>query len=300
MDRFNAARSQRTVPLTQAIAAGCASFSLAVERDDAAAVRTIRAARDAGVTIFDTARAYATVDDQLHNETLLARAVGGDTDVVIMTKGGHFRKGYEEWGVDNSPERLRRDVDDSLRALGVDRIGVYFVHRADGAIDIAESFGALEALRQEGKIESLGISNATSAQITAATAVAPLAAVQNRHTFDSDDALDCAQGLGLAFFVYSPLGGPTVAGSVHDRFPRVARIADERGISAQRLVLRGILAASPVLSVVVGAGRPETARDSAAAPSETWDDETRTALEGDLLQGSLAPAPGILPRSPHR
>lgn len=266
----------------RAIAAGCASFSLADARDDTAAVRTIRAALDAGVTIFDTARAYATIDDQMHNERLLARALGGDSGAVMMTKGGHFRTGQSEWGVDNSPERLRRDVDDSLSALGVDRIGVYFVHRADGGIDIAESFGALEELRREGKIESLGISNATGEQIAAAAAVAPLAAVQNPHTFEPDGALRQAERLGIAYFVYSPLGGPSVAGSVQDRFPRLARIARRRGTSTQRLLLRAILERSPVVSVVVGAGRPQTARDSAAAASETWDDESRRALDEDL------------------
>lgn len=277
---------QPSGPLAHAIAAGCASFSLAHDRDDSAAVATIRAARDTGVTIFDTARAYATLDDQLHNERLLALALTGDGNdddgAIIMTKGGHFRTGEREWGVDNSPERLRRDVDDSLRALGVDRIGVYFVHRADGGIDIAESFGALEALRREGKIEHLGISNATGEQISAAAAVAPLAAVQNPHTFEPDEALHRAESLGVAYFVYSPLGGPSVAGSVRDRFPRLAAVAARRGVSPQRMVLRGILERSTVMSLVVGAGRPATARDSAAAASEPWDDESRDALDDDL------------------
>lgn len=270
--------------LTQVVAAGCAGFSLAGARDDDAAVRTIRAARDAGIRIFETARAYATVDDATHNERLVARALAGDDDVVIMTKGGHFRRSELEWGVDNSPERLRRDVDDSLRALGVDRLGVYFLHRADGVTDIPAAFGALDDLRRAGKIEAIGISNATCAQIREAASVAPLAAVENRLAIgiDSTETLRCAEDLGVAFFAYSPLGGPGAAASVADVVPHLAALARERGVSVQRLALRAILASSSVASVVVGVGRPATARDAALAPGEPWDEECADALSRDL------------------
>ena len=285
--------------LAQVVAAGCASFSLTDARDDDEAVRTIRAARDAGIRVFDTARAYATVDDATHNERLVARALRGEDDVVIMTKGGHFRRNEREWGVDNSPERLRRDVDESLRALGVERVGVYFLHRADGAVDIGASFGALDELRREGKIEALGISNATSEQIRQAASVTTLAAVQNRFAIgvDSDETMRCAQDLGIAFFAYSPLGGPGSAASVAHVLPRVARIALRRGVSVQRLALRAILALSPQASVVVGVGRPATARDSALAAAELWDDECEVALADDLTSGGAFLPSDPLPRS---
>lgn len=270
--------------LRNQVAAGCASFSLADVRDDERAIRTLRAARDAGIRIFDTARAYATVGDPLHNERLLRRALGDDDEIVVMTKGGHFRAGHREWKVDNSPERLRRDVDDSLTALGAECLDLFFVHRADGAIDIEESFGALDELRRRGKVRALGISNATSEQIERACAVTEVAAVENRLVAGSPDdgSLATAARHGVAFFAYSPLGGPAAARTLPVRFPRLTRIAQSRGISPHRLALRGLLAQSPAVSVVVGAGSPERAQDAAAAPREEWDSTTQDAWNGDI------------------
>src|SRR4051794_38035276 len=121
-----------TPPLTGQVALGGATFSLVPGFPEETAVAVIRAAVDAGVRVFDTARAYAPDGDPAHNEALFAKGLAGRGDVLIGTKGGHWRSGPREWDVDNSPARLRRDVDDSLRALGVDRLGLFYVHRADG------------------------------------------------------------------------------------------------------------------------------------------------------------------------
>lgn len=275
-------------PLTQTIAAGCASMSLTDDPDVDRAIEILRAARDAGIGLFDTARAYATAEDPTHNEALLRRAFGAREGITVMTKGGHFRTGPHTWDVDNSPARLRRDVEDSLRALNAEQVDLFFVHRADGPISIADSFGELAELRAEGKIAALGISNATSDQIRQAHAIAGIAAVQNRLELgvDSVETVRMAENLNIAFFAYSPLGGPGAAAGVSLRFPHLAGVARQRGVSVQRLVLRALLSQSSSASAVVGIGRRETARDCAAVPSEPWDRLAQQALERDLSGAS--------------
>ncbi|MDZ8201699.1 aldo/keto reductase [Microbacterium sp. SSW1-59] len=267
------------------IAEGCGRFSTADARDDANALTTIRAAYDAGVRVFDTARAYATVDDDLHNEHLLAEALRGREDVVIMTKGGHFRTGPTTWGIENTVDRVRRDVEASLRALGRERLDMYYLHRADGAGDLEGVFVALEALRRDGTIGAIGISNATVEQIDLARSVCRLSAVQNRLVAVERTAeLAHAERHGLAFFAYSPLGGPAHARDLPARLPALASLARERGVGVHRLALRGMLANSPALSVIVGMGTPCRAAEGAAAMTEEWDAACATAWKSDTAR----------------
>jgi pyridoxine 4-dehydrogenase len=279
--------------LTGQVALGGATFSLVPGYPESSSVAVIRAAADAGVRIFDTARAYAPLGDPTHNEALFASALAGRDDVLVGTKGGHWRTGPREWDVDNSPARLRRDVDESLRAFGVDRLGLFYVHRADGRDrfrggtgdppPVGEAVAALEELRRAGKIAAIGLSNATVAQLDEAVGVAPVAAVQNNRTVGSadDDVLRRCEQLGVAFFAYAPLRGVATGEDTAVRFPAMAALAAERGVSVQRLLLRGLLASSPVLSVVVGAGREATAVDGAAVMTEPWDEQAQAAYDAD-------------------
>ena len=289
-----AGRARPPLSLTGQVALGGAGFSLAEQVDDLAATATIRAAARAGARIFDCARAYAPVGDPTHNERLFANALAGHDDVLIDTKGGHFRTGPRSWEVDNSPGRLARDVDDSLVALGVEQIGLYYLHRADGRArfldpaaelePIAESVAALDAIRRAGKIAAIGISNVTVAQLEEAVAVAPIAAVQNLHSaagLESEDVLRRCEELGIAFFAYSPLRGAGLDPEAVQRFPKMSAAARARGISLARLLLRALLASSPVLSVVSGARRVPTAIDSCSAAEQPWDDELAQAFSED-------------------
>jgi len=274
--------------LTGCIALGGAGFSLTDEPDAEAAIRVIRAAADAGVIVFDSARAYAPVDDPFHNESLFAEALSGRPGILIGTKGGHFRTGQREWAIDNSPDRLRRDVDDSLVALGVEHIGLYYLHRADQPEPIARSVATLNELRQAGKIARIGISNVTAGQVDEAVTVAPIAAVQNHHSVGGSESIAVlrrCEELGIPFFAYSPLRGNGIGERAVRDFPRTSAIATSRGVSLQRLLLRAMLASSPMMSVIVGAGREETAVDSALAPFEPWDAELATLFALDVESG---------------
>jgi pyridoxine 4-dehydrogenase len=173
----------RELKFSGEVALGGAGYSLSphAPNDDDVAVRVIRAGYDRGIRIFDTARAYAPVGMPFHNEELMRRALAGRADAIIATKGGHWRAGASDFPADNRPERLRKDAEDSLRALALDCLPLYYVHRVDrDTVPIEDSVGALDDLRREGKIARIGISNVTAEQVRRAVAIAPVAAVQNR------------------------------------------------------------------------------------------------------------------------
>jgi aryl-alcohol dehydrogenase-like predicted oxidoreductase len=239
-------------------------------REDA--IATIHAALDAGVTLVDTADAYAADESEFgHNESLVAEALAsrGATDVLVATKGGHTRRGTD-WLLDGSPAYLRRACEASLRRLGVDAIGLYQFHRPDPDTPWEESMGALRQLADDGLVQMVGVSNADVAQIDVARAIVgpALAAVQNQFSpgwrFSADEVAHCAAH-GLAFLPWSPFGGVTAAGSLDATAPAFAEVAAEVGVSVYRVTLAWHLAQADVVVPIPGASRPASIQDSAAA-----------------------------------
>ncbi|MFI6832957.1 aldo/keto reductase [Kribbella sp. NPDC050241] len=265
------------VELVGRVGLGVAGLSM-VPRDRAADLAMIRAGIAAGTAILDTARAYAQVDAPLYGEELAAEAARG-TGVIVGTKGGHSRTGATTWDADISAGRIRADVETSLRVFGGERLELYYLHRVDLAEQpVEEGISALAALRDEGKLARIGLSNVTVADLERATAITRVDAVQNLHSAmgrESAEVLAWCEAGQVPFFAYSPLRSSATA-------PRLAAMAAARGVSRQRLQLRALLASSPVLSVISGATRPETVLDSLAAESEPWDEDLQTAYEEDV------------------
>ncbi|WP_431898107.1 aldo/keto reductase [Nonomuraea sp. bgisy101] len=266
-----------------AIGLGAMPMSVAEHMpDEAQSIRTIHAALDAGITLIDTADAYTPTSDEVgHNERLVARALalwGGDRDAVLVaTKGGHTRTPGDGWGLDGSPAYLRGACERSLKALGVEAIGLYQHHRPDPAVPYEESIGALRDLLDEGKILLAGISNADPAQIRQAHDIlgGRLAGVQNEYSprfRSSEPEIDVCAELGVAFLPWSPLGGIKSAAGLGDAHAAFNEVAAERGVSPQRVCLAWELARSPVVIPIPGSSRPESILDSAAAVDLTLTD----------------------------
>jgi len=243
-------------------------------------VATIHAALDAGVTFIDTADAYhMRAGETGHNERLIAKALAGysgdTTDVLVATKGGHVRPGDGSWQVDGSPAHIRDAAEASLKALGVDAIGLYQFHRPDPKVPYAESIGALKDLLDEGKIRLAGISNATVEQIGIARQVlgeANQASVQNQFSpafRSSEDELRYCVELGIAFLPWSPLGGIARADQLGSRHAAFQQVADAHGVSPQQVTLAWMLAKAPVVIPIPGASRPASITDSAQAADLT-------------------------------
>ncbi|WP_156756787.1 aldo/keto reductase [Actinokineospora pegani] len=264
----------RTIGDSAVSAIGLGAMPLSVEGrpDRERAVATVVAAVEAGITLIDTADAYAPGHDDFgHNEELVAEAVRRTgADVLISTKGGHTRTPDGGWGLDGRPEYLRSACEASLKRLGVEAIDLYHFHRPDPAVPIAESVGALAGLLDAGKIRMAAVSNFDPAQIREANEVlgGRLAAVQNQFSpayRDSQPELELCAELGIAFLPWSPLGGIGKAddlGGGADPFRSVARA---HGVSPQRVALAWMLAKAPVVVPIPGSSRPASITDSAAA-----------------------------------
>jgi aryl-alcohol dehydrogenase-like predicted oxidoreductase len=247
----------------------------------------VHAALDAGVTLIDTADAYARDESEFgHNESLVAAALasyGGETSsVLVATKGGHTRRGTD-WELDGSPAYLRRACEASLRRLGVEAIGLYQFHRPDPSTPWEESMGALRSLADDGLVRMVGISNADIAQIDAARSIVgdALVAVQNQFSpgwrFSADELAHCAAH-GLAWLPWSPFGGVSAAGSLDATAPAFAEVADELGVSVYQVTLAWHLAQADVVVPIPGASQPESIRDSAAAADLTLSPDQLTRL----------------------
>jgi aryl-alcohol dehydrogenase-like predicted oxidoreductase len=276
--------------LVSAIGLGAMPMSIEGRPDEDRSIRTIHAALEAGVTLIDTADAYHWHRGETgHNERLIARALatyGGDTSgVLVATKGGHLRPGDGSWTLDGSPAHLRRAVEASLKALGVDRIGLYQFHRPDPRVPYAESIGALRDLRDAGKVAMTGISNASVEQIETAREIlgeGGLASVQNQFSpaFRSSEVeLEHCARLGIAFLPWSPLGGIRRAGDLGSRHWAFQAVADVHGVSPQQVALAWMLAKAPVVIPIPGASRPESILDSVRAAGLTLTPAERDKLD---------------------
>lgn len=234
-------------------------------------VATVHAAVDAGITLIDTALAYTRPGTESYAEHVVAtalRGVAGDRPLVA-TKGGHWRDG-DRFPVDASPAALRAHCETSLRSLGVDRIDLYQLHHVDPAVPLPDSVGALEELRQEGKIAAIGLSNVTVIQLDQALAIARVAAVQNQLSYgcpgDLATALACGDR-GVAYLAYKVFAGAT--DSVTDG---TVAVAARHAVSVHRVLLAWLRHQAPHIIPLVGASRPASIRDSAAPLELTGQD----------------------------
>jgi len=255
---------------------------------------TVRAALDAGVTLFDTADAYGPGDElgadaQGANESLVAGLLdelGVREQVLLATKGGHVRTDGGGWGLDSSPEHLHDAVDASLKRLGVDQIALWQHHRPDPDVDYADVLGTLKEIHDSGKVRMVGLSNADPDQIRQAHDVlgSALVSVQNQFSpafRSSRPEIDVCAQLGLAFLPWSPLGGLSDAKALAEKHPAFKEVADARGVSAQQVALAWELAQSPVVIPIPGAKRPQSIRDSAAAADLELTAEEIARLDAD-------------------
>lgn len=256
-----------------AIGLGGMPMSLAGHPPEAQSIETIHAALDAGVDFIDTADVYCVDHRDIGaNERLIARALAAWTGprdrVVVATKGGLLRPNGD-WTSDASPAHLAAACDASLRALNVRTIDLYQLHAPDDAVPLEDSVGALARLRESGKIRHVGLSNVSVDEIRRASAIVPIATVQNRcnilepEGFEDGVVAHC-EANGIAYLPYAPLGGFRHTRSIRTN-PAIMSVAAKHHASPYRVALAWLLAKSPSIVPIPGASRPETARDSARA-----------------------------------
>jgi aryl-alcohol dehydrogenase-like predicted oxidoreductase len=261
--------------------------------DDAESIRTIHRAIDLGVTLIDTAEVYGPYV----NEELVARALPGRRDqVMLATKFGLISHSGRD-GLDSSPASIRVAVDGSLKRLATDHIDLYYQHRLDRGTPIEDTVGALAELVAAGKIRHIGLSEVGVDTIRRAHAVHPITAVQSEYSLwtrdQEDEILPLLRELGIGFVAYSPLGRGFLTGSLRstaelpdsdyrksnprffdenfqhnlDSADQLRAISTEIGATAAQVALAWLLAKGPDIVPIPGTKRVARLEENIGADS---------------------------------
>ncbi len=216
--------------------------------------KLLRRAVELGINFIDTARAYGPG----WNERLIAEALHPYPEgLFIATKGGVVKKTASERYLDGSPDGLRRDCEESLKNLRVERIDLYQLHWADPSVPLSESVLGLTRLQQEGKIRLIGLSNITVPQLEEARAITAIASVQNRYSVgerQGDPMVDHCAREGIAFVPYGPLGAdPMKRGApLASAEGTLADIGKHLGATATQVALSWLLHRAPNILPIPG------------------------------------------------
>ncbi|MCO5160154.1 MAG: aldo/keto reductase [Mesorhizobium sp.] len=270
--------------------------------DESQSIAAIRASIDEGVSLIDTAPAYG----KGLAEEIVGKAIRGRRDeVVLATKCGlvwHTTKGNHFFDYDGKPvhrhlgaESIVYEVEQSLRRLGTDHIDHYITHWQDPTTPVAETMEALQRLKQQGKIRSIGASNLSVAELEAYVAAGGLDAIQEEYSMVKRDAeatlLPICRKYGVSMLSYSSLAlgllsgrvGPgrtfegddqrknnprfsvanreKVAALMHD----IAPVVEAHGATPAQIVIAWTLQQPGITFSLCGARTPAQARENAAA-----------------------------------
>jgi aryl-alcohol dehydrogenase-like predicted oxidoreductase len=293
--------------------------------DEDAAVSAIRRARELGVNFFDTAQAYGFgASERILGEALRDELTRDRDELVIATKGG-LRQTDSGLVRDASPEWLRRGVDASLAALGIDHIDLYQVHWPDPAVPAGETAGALRDLITEGKIRHVGVSNYNTAQMQQFSETQAVETLQPPyHLFRreiEDEILPYCRQQDIGVLVYGPLAHGLLTGTLNahtvfapddwrrtsavfsgDTYRRnlatvraLEKFAADRGITVSQLAVAWTLANPAVHVAIVGTRRASHVDDSLGAVQVSLSESDLDEI--DRIMASATPVAGPSPEN---
>lgn len=283
---------------------GCMNLSWAYGTPPSAdeGARLLGRALDLGYNHLDTARIYGGGQ----NETLIGETLKGRRgEFFLASKCGIVVDGPRR-GVDCSPEAIDAAIEDSLRLLQTDHIDLYYMHRFDPKVPIADSVGAMARAIEAGKIGAYGVSEWSARHVHEAHAVHPVAAVQTEYSLWTRNVelgvLETCRELGIALVAFSPVGRGALAGLLRDpatledndlrtkmpRFnadnwphnltliDRLGALAREAGVTAAQLALAWVLSRGEHVHVIPGTTSEQHLADNHAArqhpiPTEVLD-----------------------------
>ena len=257
--------------------AGPGVFGPPKDRD--AAVAVLREVVELGITHIDTSDFYGPhVTNQIIREALHPYP----ENLRIVTKVGARRDAEGGWPHARSPEELRQGVHENLKNLGLDALDV--VNLRVGGLDrpepgsLAEPFGALARLRDEGLIRHLGVSTVSAEQVAEAQSIAPVVCVQNFYNVahrEDDGLVDSLAAQGIAYVPYFPLGGFSPLQS--DELGSVAR---RLGATPMAVALAWLLHRSPNILLIPGTSSPQHLRENVAGAALTLSEDDLAELNG--------------------
>jgi aryl-alcohol dehydrogenase-like predicted oxidoreductase len=253
-------------------------------RDPDVARAVLRRAIELGVDHIDTSQYYGP---DVVNELIRDALYPYPEDLKLVTKVGGRRDDSGGWFPALSPAELRSGVEDNLRTLRLERIDLVnlrlFDERdADGRLP--EQLGALEELRQEGKLDLIGISNATADTVRRALELAPIACVQNAYSVvdrAQEDVLRLCEERDLAFVPFFPLGSAFSGGPRQlAADPAVAAVAARRGATPSQVALAWLLHRSQRILLIPGTSSVGHLEENMAAADVELDGEDMRELDG--------------------
>lgn len=234
------------------------------------ALAVLSRAVELGVNHIDTSNYYSH-DGVSANELIREALHPYPDDLVIVTKVGALVEGSDihlpaEEHTGLTPSGLRRAVEANLTALGLDLLDV--VNLRMGVLgpsenSLAEPLESLLALRDEGLIRHLGVSNVTPAQVAEARRIAPIACVQNQYNVaqrDDDPLVDSCAEAGIAYVPFFPVGGYEPLAADH-----LNAVAARHGATVPQVALAWLLARSPNVLLIPGTGSPAHLEENMAA-----------------------------------
>ncbi len=243
-------------------------------KDHDLAIQVLRRSLELGVNLIDTADSYGpNVAEELIHEALFPYP----ETLTIATKAGFMRSGPGKWEENGRPEYLRQQCEGSLLRLGVDQIDLFQLHRVDPRVDADEQFGLLKALRDEGKVREVGLSEVSVAQIEAARRIVPLVSVQNIYNIaqrDYDDVVEYCEQHGIGFIPWYPLGSGKLSASGGP----LESVASDLGLTVPQICLAWLLRRSPVMVPIPGTSSLAHLEENCAAANVTLPDATYQEL----------------------
>ena len=254
--------------------------------DPAAARAVLTRALELGVNHIDTSQSYGP---DVVNALIAQTLAPYPEDLLIATKVGGSRDATGGWIRASRPEQLRAQVEDDLRSLGLQRIGLVNLRLGVGGgaepdpTPLAEQLGVLTDLRAEGKLDQIGLSTVSAAVVAAALEITPIAAVQNPYGITNrtdEPVLDLCREHGIAFVPYYPLGSAFTGGpAALAADPAIAAVAAKHRVSASQVALAWLLAAYDRILLIPGTTSIAHLEENCAAGAVALDAADLATLE---------------------
>ncbi|MGN9814612.1 aldo/keto reductase [Streptomyces sp. SD11] len=315
----------RTGVQVSSLALGAMNFGRIGRTTQEEATALVDAALDAGINVIDTADAYSAGE----SEELVGKAVAGRRDDLVLATKAYLPMGDERNHRGSSRRWLVTALEDSLRRLGVDHVDLYQVHRWDPATSDEETLSALTDLRSAGKIRYFGSSTFPAHRIVQAQWAArehhlgryvteqPGYSILQRGI--ETHVLPVTEEYGLGVLAWSPLASGWLSGAIRegrevttnrsafmpqrfdtavpanraklDAVERLARVADEAGLTMIQLALGFVTAHPAVTSALIGPRTPDHLRSQLAAADTVLPADVLDAIDTIVPPGTdLAPS----------
>src|SRR5438477_6416241 len=213
------------------------------------ALKVLRRVVELGVNFIDTAESYGPHTDEM----LIAEALHPyPKGLVVATKCGLSRPKRSRWDDDCRPEKLRRDLEGSLKRLKLERIDLYQLHTVDPKVPLEVSVGVLADAQRAGKVRHVGLSNVSVKELEKARKIVPIVSVQNRYSLSdrsSEDVLLHCEKQGIAFLPWYPLASGSAL-----KLAKVKRLAEKLKATPAQVAIAWLLKKSPVMLPIPGTG----------------------------------------------